>query len=120
MPCSKPNCDCAARHEAAGEDMKIGYPCLYPGDWPPAGLTKSDPPMTGKKALVIPENYLTAVTEMRELQRRFFNGDRSVVARAKKCEAQVDALTNKILSDAGWTPTEWERRAPPAQQGGLF
>lgn len=128
MPCSKPNCDCAARHVAAFGDTKIGYPCLYPGDWPPEATAKKDiatltellESHTGKKAIIIPGEYLTLVTDMRDLQRKFFNGDRSVVARAKKAEAAVDAATNKILSDAGWTATEWAKRPPPVQQGGLF
>lgn len=83
-------------------------------------MEKESTPELGKKALVIPEEFLNLVTDMRDLQRRFFNGDRSVVAAAKKAEKQVDNAVYKILSDAGWTATEWAKRPPPVQQGGLF
>jgi hypothetical protein len=64
--------------------------------------------------------FLELVMEMRDLQVRFFKGDRGVVAEAKKAEAKVDAFIKKIFHDAETSPTSWERRPPPIQQGGLF
>lgn len=64
--------------------------------------------------------FLDLVMNMRELQRQFFAGKRSVVNEAKKAEQQVYTFINKALSDAGWTPTNWEKRPKPGKQKGLF
>lgn len=63
---------------------------------------------------------LDLVIQMRDLQKKFFAGDRSVVAKAKKAEAQVDAAVNLALHQVGVTPATWAKRPPPISQGGLF
>lgn len=44
-------------------------------------------------------DYARQVNEVRELQRRFFAGDRSVVAEAKAAERALDKATTRILDE---------------------
>lgn len=66
------------------------------------------------------EAFLNMVWEMRESQRLFFAGQRSILGSAKKLEAKVDAFIQKALHNAGTTSEAWEKRPPPIEQIGLF
>lgn len=64
--------------------------------------------------------FVSLVLEMREVQTEFFNGNRSVVARAKKLEANVDKFIQKAFSDARTTQSDWVKRPGSVEQKGLF
>ncbi len=44
------------------------------------------------------EELAALVKEMRDLQKRFFRGERSVVTRAKEVEREVDRAVESVLS----------------------
>lgn len=64
--------------------------------------------------------FVAMILEMRDVQKEFFNGNRSVVARAKKAEANVDKFIQKAFSDAHTTQTELVKRPGSVEQKGLF
>lgn len=66
------------------------------------------------------EQMITLILAMRDLQKDFFAGKRSVVGEAKKAEKKVDDYVNKMLSEAGTSPTEWQKRPPSTKQEALF
>jgi len=62
------------------------------------------------------EKFFRELISMRDLQKRFFKGDRSVVARAKKTEAEVDRGIAKLTERLHIRPPE-EPKKP--DQGSL-
>lgn len=63
---------------------------------------------------------VTLVLEMRSLQKDFFNGNRSIVAKAKKAEANVDKFIQKAFSDSKMTEADWAKRPGTTEQNSLF
>lgn len=63
------------------------------------------------------ELLMHRVEEMRELQKEFFNGKRSVLSEAKRKEGQVDAAVAK-LKQMGYSTEKYKQRKP--DQSNLF
>lgn len=64
--------------------------------------------------------FLELVTIMRDLQTRYYAGQRTLLGDAKKSEQQVDKFIQKVFSDAGTTKEKWEARPRPVEQKKLF
>lgn len=64
--------------------------------------------------------FVALVLEMRDLQKQFFAGNRSVVAKAKKAETNVDKFIQKAFSDARITEAEYVKRPNNTEQNSLF
>lgn len=63
--------------------------------------------MTDRERL---EEYAQKVRHMRQLQRRYFDGEKRVLDQCKKAEKAVDAITRDILE-----PTLFPEPAAPAR-----
>ncbi len=83
-------------------------------------MEKESTPKPLPEGVTMNPQFIDLLMEMREAQKKFFAGDRSVVARAKRLEKTVDDMIDKSLREAGYTWETWKRRSPPVEQGGLF
>ena len=60
-------------------------------------------------------DYAAKVAEVRDLQRRFFRGDKSIVGQAMQKEKELDRLTRDILDDRPSLFPEPEASTPRAR-----